>query len=241
MRIELSNEYLSAKLDRINRILDKQPAMYRHRRKDKQFIRYKQDGKFHEIHPASAKYEEAEKRFCYVENLKKLQKQLETVVRVRSNLKIRTDIKHTLTYDDYVKLVPHTTKDADHPYSHKQFYMRSRFEVTMAGVLDSLNLEYKYEPTFSINGYLVSPDFVVYIPEFNCCIIIECEGVTDELNYVNKNGYKLAEYLYSDLIMGMTLIVLKGTRTHMPSPELMRNEVVSAINLLASYCLLDES
>ena len=240
MRLKFTEEYLSARLDRINRMISEQPLMYRNRRKDEYFIRFMKDGKLREIHPASVKYKEAEKRFFYIRDLKSIQKRLRSAVNYKGNIVIRNDIRAVLSYDEYVKLVPHTTKDGDHPYSHKQFYMRSRFEVTMAGVLDSLELEYKYEPTLSINGYLVSPDFVVYIPEFDCCIIIECEGMTDELSYVNKNGYKFAEYLYSGFIFGMTLVVLQGGRTNMPSPELMRNTVVSAIDLLTSYYVLDK-
>ena len=104
--------------------------------------------------------------------------------------------------------------------------------------MDSLDLEYKYEPTIILNGYQVSPDFVVYLPEFDCCIIVECEGMTDEVSYVNRNGVKFAEYLYAGLVFGMTLVVLQGDRTHMPSPELMRNAVVSAINVLSSHYAL---
>lgn len=237
MKQEFSEEYLAVKLERINRLIDQQPSIYRPKRKGKYFIRYRQDGKLREIYPASANYKEAERRFFQKESLKQIQKQLQPMVRNKRNVKIRKDIVPVLSYDDYAKLIPHTTKDKDHPYSHKHFYMRSRFEVTLAGVLDSLELEYKYEPTLYLNGYQVSPDFVVFIPEFNCCIIIECEGMTDELNYINKNGYKLAEYLYSGLIVGMTLVVLQGGKTSMPSPELMRNSVISAINLLTSYYL----
>lgn len=239
MRLELKEEYLTVKLERISRLIDQRQVIYRHKRNGNYFIRYKQDGKYHEVYPASARYKEAENRFFQLENLRKIQRQLQSIVKTGNSYKIRDDILPVLSYDEYADLIPHTTKDIDHPYPHKQFYMRSRFEVAMAGVLDSLDLEYKYEPTLSIGGYRVSPDFVVYIPEFNCCIIIECEGMTDALNYVNKNGYKLAAYLYSGLILGMTLVVLQGDKTTMPSPELMRNSVISAINLMTSYYLLD--
>lgn len=238
--MEFGEEYLSAKLARINRMIDSQPLMYRNRRKDKHFLRYLQDGKLRELYPASAKYKDAEKRYFQLQNLKSIQKRLRSVAGVNGNVVIRRDISPVLSYDEYAELIPHTVKDADHPYSHKQFYMRSRFEVAMAGVLDSLELEYKYEPRLILGGYQIYPDFVVFIPEFNCCIIIECEGMTDELSYVNKNGFKLATYLYSGLVFGMTLVVLQGGRTSMPSPEVMRNTVISAINLLASYYVLEK-
>ena len=239
MKLEYTNTYLSLKLKCVNRKLKNEPVYYLNKRKDKPVIRYYDNGKRHEIQSSSPRFKDVERVYLDTQNLRMIKKQLESVPGVNASVKIRTDIVPVISHDLYSRMIPKTdNSDGNHPYQHKQFYMRSRFEVAMAGVLDSLDLEYKYEPTIILNGYQVSPDFVVYLPEFDCCIIVECEGVTDEVSYVNRNGVKFAEYLYAGLVFGMTLVVLQGDRTHMPSPELMRNAVVSAINVLSSHYAL---
>ncbi|MBR1797997.1 MAG: hypothetical protein IJ757_08330 [Clostridiales bacterium] len=236
MYLKFNNAYLAAKLDWIDRSLKTIPIVHKQKHRDKYVIRYRDYGKLRQVCDSHSKYRELEGYYSRSQNLKSIRNQLSACITDSRQIKIRTGIKAVFNRNDYDRMVPKTdNNDGYHPYRHKEFYMRSRFEVAMAAELDNLGLEYKYEPTFRINGYQFSPDFVIYIPEYDCCIIVECEGMTDEVSYVNRNGVKFAEYLYIGLVFGMTLVVLQGTKESMPSPELMRNSVISAINLLSSY------
>ena len=238
MELEFDRRYLSIKLNYINKQLESLPVMYRNRRKDKYCIKYFCKGKLHEIQSTSPRFENAEKEFFRIKRLKEIKRTIESVAGSYQSVRIK-EISPVLGYEEYCRMESRTdNNDGNHPYNHKEFWMRSRFEVAMAGVLDSMELEYKYEPRLSLGNFQVEPDFVVYLPEFNCCMIIECEGMTEKIDYVTRNGVKFAQYLLNGFTFGMDMIVLHGDKTHMPSPELMRNAVVSAINLLTSYYVL---
>lgn len=241
MEIQWSEEYLVLKTKYIEEQYSYIPPIYRNKHYGRYVIQYYEGGRRHEVQPTSPRYQQLEYKYLRRKALKNELKVLYSMCMSRQNYKIRDDIHKVLDYNDYQKMVSNTSNsDGKHPYQHKEFYMRSRFEVSMAYVLDSLGLDYKYEPTIYLGDYMINPDFVVYLPEFDCCIIIECEGMTNRVGYVNRNGMKFTEYLYSGLVFGMTLVVLQGTDKQMPSPEIMRNAVVSAINNVTAMYVLKE-
>lgn len=117
-------------------------------------------------------------------------------------------------------------------YSYKGIAMRSRGEVIIAQVLDSLGLQFKYEPSFTINGKTYCPDFIVYMPELKRCFIIEFLGMIDDFNYAMNNTTKLMGYLRSGLIINKDLLIFCGTRNSMTSPDEIRDDIIALITKL---------
>lgn len=123
-------------------------------------------------------------------------------------------------------------KDPERLYEHNGIYMRSRGEVLIAQVLDSLNLEYRYEAVINIGDESYYPDFVVYLPEFRRCFIIEFLGMLDSKNYAYKNGIKIGNYMNCGMVINEDLILFCGTRTSMPSAESIADDIVALIQKL---------
>ena len=236
MNIQFNNAYLAVKAEMIRDHINRTPKLYRQVHGNRVVIKYRKNGKVHEMGRVSPSFKEAEALYYKTKGLKLKLKRLNAIIKGNFNYEVRTDIKNSFDRAFYESLNSNiSNEDGKHPYRHKEFYMRSRFELAMAGVLDELELDYKYEPGVMIGGYLMSPDFVVYLPEFDCCLIIECEGMTDNVSYINSNSVKIAEYLYAGLELGKTLIILQGQKDHMPSTVDMRNAVISAINLISAF------
>ncbi len=119
---------------------------------------------------------------------------------------------------------------------HNGVQLRSRGEMIVNEVLDHLGLEYVYEPFVTINGEHFSPDFVVRIPAFGCCFMIEYLGRLDEYGYLEKNKYKIGSYFRSNLFLGTNLIVFCANKRSAPSFDEIHNSIVSLIaNLCAKY------
>lgn len=85
--------------------------------------------------------------------------------------------------------------------------MRSRGEVIIANILDSLELEYVYELPMMMNGNRKIPDFVVLHPIKKVEIIIEYMGLYNEKEYRESNEKKIAEYFDAGYILGRNLFV----------------------------------
>ena len=118
-------------------------------------------------------------------------------------------------------------------YVHKGIRMRSRGEIVIAQVLDSLGLEYKYEPRIRIDGDMYFPDFVVYIPEFERCFFIEFLGMIDDKEYSLKNGMKLGIYMNAGIVPNRDLLMFCGTRNSMVSVEEITADLIA---LIRKYC-----
>ncbi|MBR1797416.1 MAG: hypothetical protein IJ757_05320 [Clostridiales bacterium] len=87
-------------------------------------------------------------------------------------------------------------------YYHNGIHMRSRLEIMVAEELDRLGLQYKYETEIVLNGDSYFPDFIVYLPELDEAIIIECFGMLDDLRYAYNQGSKMAVYMNSRFEIG---------------------------------------
>ena len=116
---------------------------------------------------------------------------------------------------------------------HNGTQLRSRGEMLVSEILDRLGLEYIYEPEIIIAGKKYSPDFVVHVPAFGCCFIIEYLGLMDEYGYVEKNKIKIGSYLHSGLFPGRDLILLCANANSAPTFDTVHNSIVS---LLANLC-----
>lgn len=124
------------------------------------------------------------------------------------------------------------TYKADSHYEYKQFRMRSRGEVIIAQVLDSLGLIYKYEPVFQIGSKYYSPDFVVYLPELKRCFIIEFLGRLDDDGYLDDNLPKIRNYLKSGMVINKDLLLFNGYINTMVSPDEVLDDLIALIQKL---------
>ena len=116
---------------------------------------------------------------------------------------------------------------------HNGIKMRSRGEMFVGEILDQLGLDYLYEPEMIIDGRSVCPDFVVRVPVFGCCFIVEYMGCLDEYGYLDKNKSKIGMYFHSGIFLGTNLVILCADRNSAPSLDTIHNSIVS---LLANLC-----
>ena len=98
------------------------------------------------------------------------------------------------TYEEWCALVENNDKSITKGYRHGSRIFRSKSEVLIAQLLESLGLEYKYEPLMVINGKERWPDFAVYCPETNRFFLIEHLGMMDKTNYRIENAEKILDY-----------------------------------------------
>ncbi|MBR3533499.1 MAG: hypothetical protein IKN80_06420 [Clostridiales bacterium] len=93
-----------------------------------------------------------------------------------SEFHIELSAGYRLRKEDWEKMRSQSnTKEIKTDLWFNGIHMRSRFEVNTAILLSGLDLEFKYEPELTVNGRTIHPDFVVYLPEFEVCFIIECK------------------------------------------------------------------
>ena len=118
-------------------------------------------------------------------------------------------------------------------YRYKDMIMDSRAEMIVAQTLDSLGMEYKYEPQIIINGEIYYPDFLVYLPEFNRCFFVEFLGKLDKEDYRSRNKFKLMDYLGYGMVINKDLLLFGGTANDMVSADEMTDDIIA---LLKKYC-----
>ena len=123
-------------------------------------------------------------------------------------------------------------------YFHNGFRMRSRAEVLVAQILDSLGLDYKYEPRIHFGEYDFYPDFLVYLPGLKRCLIIEFFGMSDSEKYNYDLVGKLTVYSEHNLLLNRDVIGISGNKDSMTASDMIHNNIVLVINLLASEALV---
>jgi len=114
-------------------------------------------------------------------------------------------------------------------YMFKGMRMRSKNEVIFAGVLDSLNLDFKYEPIIQLNGRAVSPDFAVNVPERGNCMYFEIVGMVDDPKYRESFYKKLDAYLEAGFIPGEDVFFLFFNSKNIPDTAALVSRVVCAV------------
>ena len=119
----------------------------------------------------------------------------------------------------YRKAVPGSSS---YKYVLNGINFRSRVEMVIAQVLTDLGLEYKYECGIRCNGKMYSVDFLVFLPEFGRCFMIEYMGMLDDEGYVYKNSLKLRDYMTEGYYLGRDILVLSGNGFEMPSVDQIR-------------------
>lgn len=110
--------------------------------------------------------------------------------------------------------------------------MTSRAEVTIAEVLSSLDLEFLYEPKVHIGAKYFVPDFLVNVPELDCCFFIEYLGMLSNDEYANKNFDKIRLYQANGISTDSALLVIWDNGKSMTDPTKVRLQIEEMINYL---------
>lgn len=132
-------------------------------------------------------------------------------------------------------VIPESEKTEDrYLNTYNGIKMTSRAEVTIAEVLSSLDFEFIYEPKIHIGAHYFVPDFLVNVPELNCCFFIEYLGMLDNTEYSNKNFEKIKVYQLNGISTDTSLLVIWDNGKSMTDPTKIRFQLEGMINYLTS-------
>ena len=241
MNIDFNDDYKIAKVLFINKELERLPNLHRGSIRDLRVVRLYDDNN----RTVKTYSQSLEKNFKYGEiaDLRKryqlLKKQLLSDLKVSpTEYKIQLSAAYRLTKEDWDKMKSQSNpKEIKGDLWFENIHMRSRFEVNTAIVLKKLNLEFKYEPEIILNGKKVHPDFVVYLPEFEVCFIIECMGMIGSSGYDWDATNRMKLLMDVGCIPFRDFLVLGGTETFIPTEEWVTNAIVSMVNSIAAECV----
>ena len=111
------------------------------------------------------------------------------------------------------------------------YKVRSRGEIIVGSALKDLGLEAKFEPLLSLkNGKVKSPDYVFPVKIINRCFFIEFIGMTDDVDYMNRNYGKTDEYMRSGILPNRDLILICGKENWIPTQGEIKRIIASFIN-----------
>jgi len=241
MRYEFSKEYKLAKVVHIDRELARLPKYIIGKRGNTQVVRsYDASGKRCRTFSKNKEaFLIAERRRQLIVEKQRLFKELNLPLRsCPLNITV-VPVNHcALRGVDWEKM---ESQANEYPIKsdlwHNGIHMRSRFEVMVAGELDRLGLLYKYEPALNMGNKIIYPDFVVYLPEFDMCFIIECQGMMDEVNYIMNASQRISQFIAQGFIPYHDFLILGGTANYVPDSNHISNAVISLINQIASVCV----
>ena len=126
-----------------------------------------------------------------------------------------------------------TSFENDNDYVQKGNHFRSRAEMFIATVLDEMGLSYRYDVKMRVNGRNVFVDFVVYLPQFDRCFLIEFFGKLNDPGYVRDNGDKVGDYYAEGIYNGQEIVFLCGNEHRMPPLQIVREQIEAMINGIA--------
>lgn len=245
MRLSFSNEYIRLRYDLCNKKLARLPKVSRGHHDGVPVIRIKQFSengkrKVKELKLNNKRIQEA----CELESLRNsLSQEIDSlkhteVLVQNSSLKLKR-MNNVLNGSFYNGLnCGLNTQPIKGDYYHNGIHMRSRAELIVAEVLDELKLQYKYEPAIEINGTYYYPDFIVYIEEINCCIIIEVLGMTDNYEYLTNSIFKISKYSELGIHINKNLLLIAGSASYFPDTEDIYNSIVTMVNLAVLRALI---
>lgn len=119
-------------------------------------------------------------------------------------------------------------------YFYKGRYYRSRIEMLIAGILDELGIEFKYDVKININGKIVTIDFVLLFREFNRCSFLEFYGKCEEPEYNHTNSVKIEHLTNSGFYLGRDYFVISGNKTYAPGIDVIRIFIASIVAELSA-------
>lgn len=233
----LPDRLLQIRLNNVNKALSDYPIIKIGIHNGQKVVRIPTSSKYQkrkEHYVTTSKGKEYLEVFNDYKKLKEIKEQIESVL---SDKMIKSD--NEKEYNELPRfngefwnsLVPDSNPlEKRGSFHHKDIWMRSRSEVLTATSLDSLNLMYKYEPEVILFGKAYYPDFAVYIPELDFCFFIEVLGMADSDSYARRNEPKLFTYLHAGIRFHEEMLLIPGTENMFPSPESIRDDIISFIN-----------
>ncbi len=133
-----------------------------------------------------------------------------------------------ITKEVYDSLVPLSNKHpVANPNPYKGIVFRSKSEREMAEYLDSVGIEYKYEPLMHIGGgnIVIYPDFVCFISELGIGFVIEHFGMMDSPDYFERMMRALRMYLGAGYIPGSDILFTYETSTCPPRKNYFESQI----------------
>ena len=239
-KTRLPPAYLRAKLNIINLQLEQIPPIVHGRHRGQEVLRQYQvvNGK-RRIVETMATSRDGLDWSCKMnlrKDLIKIKKQLENMLIYEPDTKlVNTDKVKTIynkQYWDNVRVrADFETKTSG--YEYRGMMMDSRGEMIVAQTLDELGLQYKYEPMVVIGDEVYYPDFIVYLPEFQRCFFIEFMGRLDDDRYINRNKFKMMDYLRIGMVINKDILIFCGYENSMISADEMKDDIIA---LISKYC-----
>ena len=127
----------------------------------------------------------------------------------------------------------------DHKFRYRGIPMCSEFETDIAGLIDDLDIAFKYEVKLDLNEFKCRyPDFALAFPEFNRCCFLEYLGALDNFSYVNKNSKKFEEYSNLGLYIGRDVVYVSGDDNYRPDKKLIREMIMTMYAAIARMHLI---
>ena len=97
-------------------------------------------------------------------------------------------------------------------YTKKGLRVRSKSELLIAELLDSLNIPYKYECPLVLNGITIYPDFTILDVKNRCEVYLEHCGMLGDQDYSTSFVERNALYESNQLFQGKRVILTFETR-----------------------------
>ncbi|MBP5493055.1 MAG: hypothetical protein J6Y08_09440 [Clostridiales bacterium] len=133
------------------------------------------------------------------------------------------------TYEDFQNLQELADKNIKNGYKFGRHVFRSKSELTIAELLHSLGLEYKYEPIVTLGGTTWHPDFAVYCPETGRFFYIEHLGLMDNTRYKSDNIEKMARYEEAGWRQGIDIIYTMEFGQGMLDTDAVLGQIIGAV------------
>ena len=112
----------------------------------------------------------------------------------------------TFSADEWMSLSEWNDPRITSGYRHGNHVFRSKSELMIAQLLESLGLEYKYEPLIVIGGTERRPDFAVFCPETMRYFFIEHLGLLSDARYRMDAIAKMEQYDKAGIRDGIDII-----------------------------------
>ncbi|WP_155828713.1 hypothetical protein [Butyrivibrio sp. XPD2006] len=121
-------------------------------------------------------------------------------------------------------------KSTDHPEhlntpAPKNELVRSKSEATIAYILYSHGIPYRYEEIHDIYGYSIATDFTVMHPKTGQIILWEHFGRCDDPGYQKTVDFKMYRYIRAGYLPGVNFITTYEDSKHLLDPMLVEEIV----------------
>lgn len=124
--------------------------------------------------------------------------------------------------EDFVKqwtAVPYKSKvfrenDTTEYYTDKGERVRSKSEIIIANMLNTLNIPYKYECPLKLENIIVYPDFTILDVKERREKYLEHLGMMGDIDYVNNMMLKISTYERNNIFLGDRLICTFESAKH---------------------------